>query len=121
MRIRRRAKKRASHLEFVGRCSNCRKDLVVVRLIGGSQVCLSCAKRLPGHLLRKIFPMVQDPGLTKFLRENTVVKSEAVDRPGEDPTREERRTFQRRISESWKWLKRKVGIDREHRAGDRRG
>ncbi|HLZ12535.1 MAG TPA: hypothetical protein VKP58_08105 [Candidatus Acidoferrum sp.] len=28
--------------------------------------------------------MVQDPGLTKFLRENTVVKSEAVDRPGED-------------------------------------
>jgi len=57
---------------------------VVVRLIGGSQVCLSCAKRLPGHLLRKVFPMVQDPGLTKFLRENTVVKSEAVDRPGED-------------------------------------
>jgi len=87
---RRRAEKRRSHLEFVGRCSNCRTDLVVVRLIGGSQLCLSCAKRLPGHLLRKVFPMVQDPGLTKFLRENTVVKSEAVDRPGEDPPAREK-------------------------------
>lgn len=58
-----------------------------MRLIGGSQVCLSCAKRLPGHLLRKIFPMVKDAGLTKFLRENTVVKSEAVDRP-DPPARE---------------------------------
>lgn len=83
---RERARRRAHRLEFGGRCSNCR-NLTVVRLIAGSQLCMACAKQLPGHLLRKVFPVVQDPALTKFLRENTVVKSEAVDRPYDEPAK----------------------------------
>jgi hypothetical protein len=81
---RERARRRKHKIEFVGTCSNCRKRNQLVRLIAGGQVCFSCAKKLPGHLLRKVFPMVQDPGLTKFLRENQIVGSTAVDRPPVD-------------------------------------
>jgi hypothetical protein len=94
--IRERAKRRRDKLEFVGTCSNCRKKNQLVRRIAGGQVCFSCAKRLPGHLLRKVFPMVQDPGLTKFLQEHTVVGTTAVDRPGEPAAREE--TWREKVS-----------------------
>jgi hypothetical protein len=96
-RIRERAKRRRDKLEFIGTCSNCRKKNQLVRRIAGGQVCFSCAKKLPGHLLRKVFPMVQDPGLTKFLREHQIVGTTAVDRPGEpDPPAKGKMTWAKR-------------------------
>ncbi len=90
-RIRERAKRRRDKLEFMGTCSNCRKKNQHVHRIAGGQVCQPCARHLPGHLLRKVFPMVQDAGLAKFLRENRITGTTAVDRPGEpDPPAREK-------------------------------
>lgn len=121
---RERARRRRHKIEFVGTCSNCRKKNQLVRLIAGGQVCFSCAKKLPGHLLRKVFPMVRDAGLTKFLQDHNVVGTTAVDRPGESELAAaplDRRGVQRRIAEGWKWLKRKIGFAFDRRMGDRRG
>jgi hypothetical protein len=78
-----RAKLRRDKLEFYGTCSNCRKGPQLVRRIAGCQVCFACAKKLPGHLLSKVFPVVRDPKLTEFLRDHQVVSTTAVDQPGE--------------------------------------
>jgi hypothetical protein len=100
-RKRARAKLRRDKLEFYGTCSNCGEGPKLVRRIAGCQVCFACAKKLPGHLLRKVFPTVRDPQLTEFLRDHHVVSSTAVDRPGESgpapPERE--KTWREKIKE----------------------
>jgi hypothetical protein len=90
-----RNERRRAKREFLGRCSNCREKNILVRRIAGGQVCFTCAKKLPGHLLRKVFPIAHDPGLAKFLREHEVVSSTAVDRPGEPETPKKRTWWER--------------------------
>jgi hypothetical protein len=56
-----------------------------VRRIAGAQVCFDCAKHLPGHLLRKVFPTLESRGLREFMAENQIVGMTNVDRPEADP------------------------------------
>jgi hypothetical protein len=108
--IRERNKRRRSKREFIGKCSNCQKKNILVRLIAGSQVCYVCARRLPGHLLRKVFPTVRDPKLTEFLRDHNVVSTTAVERPEEPAERE--KTWREKIAAKCKALLKRISPKR---------
>jgi hypothetical protein len=94
----------ARYKERIGKCSNCPARGVVVRRIAGAQVCFACAKHLPGHLLRKVFPEVGGRGLRDFMKDNELVAMTQVDRPEEPAERE--KTWREKVAAKLQWLKR---------------
>lgn len=79
----------------------------MVRRIAGAQVCFGCAKKLPGHLLRKVFPTVGGRGLRDFLKDNELVGMKQVERP-EEPAAEREKTWREKIAAKLQSIKRRI-------------